>query len=70
MSACTYCGKPLRRRAWLSFVGTAQCDRLSCRVHTGHLWRGDYPAARSTRGLLQQLADWLAWLTQRLRFRG
>jgi hypothetical protein len=34
---CSYCGKPLRKRSWLSFVGTCQCSRLWCRLRSGHL---------------------------------
>jgi hypothetical protein len=36
---CTYCRKPHRGRAWLGLLGTLQCDRLWCRLRSGHLMR-------------------------------
>lgn len=33
---CSYCGKEFNK-GWISFVGTAQCNRLICRIKSGHL---------------------------------
>ena len=34
---CSKCGKPLRKRYWFGFIGdSAQCDRLFCRLRSGH----------------------------------
>lgn len=37
--SCSYCGKPLRFKAWFNPFArpiTDQCDRLICRLKTGH----------------------------------
>jgi hypothetical protein len=36
---CSYCGKPLRGRYWIGFIGDgSQCDRMICRIRSGHLF--------------------------------
>lgn len=66
MNNCDKCGKPLRRRYWInpftSPRSSAQCDRLWCRIRSGHWlwmnyqrkfqWRWTWPPFRlSKRGL-------------------
>lgn len=36
---CSYCNKPLRKRYWFAILGSDnhQCDRILCRIKTGHL---------------------------------
>jgi len=37
MGACSYCGKKLRKHFWIGFYSNgSQCDRLLCRIKTGH----------------------------------
>ncbi len=42
MERCSYCKLPIRKRWWISIPGLApdstQCDRLWCRLFSGHLW--------------------------------
>ena len=49
---CSYCGKSLRSKFWISLVDSqSQCSRLLCRMRTGHLWWGFKAGLQRRRGV-------------------